>query len=103
MESEKRAHARIPARIRVSYEVNGARVDARSRDLSLGGMFIECERALPFGTELDLVVQLPALDGPVVLRAVVRWVKADGMGVSFGALRAAETWALNELVARYTP
>jgi hypothetical protein len=31
----------------------------------------------------------------------VRWVKSDGMGVSFGALRAAETWAMNAMIAEY--
>ncbi len=101
MEREKRAHVRVPARLKVFYAQDGARVEARSRDLSLGGMFIECARPLPFGAEHDFELHLPALAQPVTVRATVRWVKSDGMGVSFGALRAAETWAMNAMIAEY--
>lgn len=99
---EKRAHIRVPTRLRVVYEHGGARVEARSRDLSLGGMFIEGVRALPFGTELVVEVSLPALEHPAAIHCVVRWVKSDGMGIAFGPLRAAETWAINQLVADLT-
>lgn len=99
MESEKRAHVRVQTRIRVIYEVDGVAVEARSQDISLGGMYIDTVRTLPFGTTLSIQLNLPALPAPVTVRAVVRWVKADGMGVAFGALRAAETWAINALVS----
>lgn len=99
MASEKRAHERVPARLRVVYEHDGARTEVRSRDLSLGGMFLETARPLPFGTELRVELSLPALANPAVIRGVVRWVKSDGMGLAFGPLRAAETWAINQLVA----
>lgn len=102
MGAEKRAHIRVPTRLRVVYEHGGARIEARSRDLSLGGMFVEDVPPLPFGTELVVRVTLPALDRPAELRCVVRWVKSDGMGLAFGPLRAAETWAINQLVADYT-
>lgn len=99
MTTEKRAHVRVPARLRVLYEHGGAQVETFSRDISLGGMFLEAPPSLPFGTALTLEVALPALPRPALLPAVVRWVKGDGMGVSFGALRAAETWAINQIVA----
>lgn len=99
MGADKRAHIRVPTRLRVVYTHGSVRVEARSRDLSLGGMFVEGVRAPPFGTELDVELSLPALARPAVIRCVVRWVKSDGMGLAFGPLRAAETWAINQVVA----
>jgi len=99
VEAEKRAHLRVPVRLRVVIEHDGARTELRCRDLSLGGMFVECARTLPFGTEVTAEVSLPALPRPAAIRCVVRWVKTDGMGLAFGSLRAAETWAINEVVA----
>lgn len=101
MERDKRAHARVPARVKVTFERGGATTEARSRDLSLGGMFLEGEHALSFGDELQLTLHLPALSAPVTVRATVRWVKPDGVGLAFGALRAAETWAINALLAEH--
>lgn len=102
MERDKRAHVRVPARVKLSFEHAGAQVEACSRDLSLGGMFIEGAPEIPFGAELTLALHLPALPQPARVHATVRWVKSDGVGVAFGALRAAETWALNALIAEHS-
>ncbi len=75
----------------------------RSRDLSLGGMFLESADLLPYGTQFTAAVELPALEAPALIRCTVRWAAGPGMGVAFGALRAAETWAINQLAALYTP
>lgn len=98
MHSEKRAHTRFPARLKVSFEAEGRRVDCRTRDLSLGGMFLDTTAvSLPFGTELTAMLTLPLLGEATPVRCVVRWAIASGMGVSFLSLRAAETWAINQL------
>jgi hypothetical protein len=98
MHSEKRAHTRFPARLRVAFEVEGRRVECRTRDLSLGGMFLDTTAvSLPFGTELTVTLTLPLLAEPTPVRCVVRWAIASGLGVSFLSLRAAETWAINQL------
>lgn len=96
--SEKRAHTRFPARLRAAFEVDGRRVECRTRDVSLGGMFLDTTALpLPFGAELTVTVTLPLLVEPAPVRCVVRWVTASGVGVSFLSLRAAETWAINQL------
>lgn len=98
MPGEKRAHTRFPTRLRVSFEVDGRRVECRTRDLSLGGLFLDTTAiSLPFGTALTLTLGLPLLAEPVPVRGVVRWAVSTGMGVSFLSLRAAETWAINQL------
>lgn len=76
-------------------------IEGRSRDLSLGGMFVETAQTLPYGSEVEVVVHLPALERPTTIRCTVRWVIAAGMGLQFGALRVAETWAINLLARQF--
>ena len=79
--------------------VNGEdRVVARSRDVSLGGMFVETDRPLPYGTIFELSVALPSLPVPALIEATVRWVGPTGMGIQWGTLRAQESWAINQVV-----
>jgi hypothetical protein len=95
---DKRQYERHPVSIDVSVLHGEQRFEARSRDISLGGMFILTDRPLPYGTACKIELLLPALPTPAVIEATVRWSGEDGMGVQFGALRARETWAINQLI-----
>ena len=66
------------------------------RDISVGGMFVETGSPPPFGAEVTIAVQLPGQKDRLVLPAVVRWTRPDGMGVQFGLLGARETYAITE-------
>ncbi|HEU4410118.1 MAG TPA: PilZ domain-containing protein [Polyangiaceae bacterium] len=97
---ELRRHPRKPVRTPVTVlGPEGARVEGHSRDLSIGGMFIEAPASFRFGTSLRVELALP-LVGVVALPAVVRWVTPEGIGVQFGLLGARETHAITALVAR---
>ena len=96
--TNKRLHERFPVALDVSFEFEGRRAQGRSRDISLGGMFIETPSPLPYGTSVVIEVKLPAMNSPAKLQATVRWSGREGMGVQFGTLRAKETWAINQLV-----
>jgi PilZ domain-containing protein len=89
--------------------------DGVATDISLGGMFISSEYAAPFGVEI--VIHL-TLDGAppsearrrahegqasteLILPAIVRWVRAGGMGVQFRLLGARETFEITEMVRRH--
>ena len=93
----KRKFERFPVALAVTFEWQGAGVQAQSRDISLGGMFIECSTLVPYGAEFTLNVQLPALADVAAIPCTVRWSGGAGMGLQFGALRARETWAINQL------
>lgn len=98
---ETRAHPREALRCPVKFEVVGAEliVEGVARDVSLGGMFVETDAPLPYGT--DVVIFMPVESEKRVLRmpARVRWRREGGMGLQFGALGAVETHALLMAVA----
>jgi type IV pilus assembly protein PilZ len=76
----------------------GTTINGRAKDISLGGMFIESEVAVTFGTEVMIVLRLPKGKADSRLPAVIRWIKPGGFGVQFGLLGARETHAITELL-----
>lgn len=92
--ANKRQHERRPLRLRgTAYGEACAELQCQTRDLSLGGAFLESGEQPAFGTELRLVLQLP--DGAELeLSTVVRWVSPDGFGVQFGLMGARSTQQL---------
>jgi type IV pilus assembly protein PilZ len=96
---ELRRYQRAQIDVPVEFVAKGSRerFAGRAKDLSIGGMYVEAVRALSFGVELVVYVQLPGQKGPLALPAVVRWARAGGMGLQFGLLGARETHAITEL------
>lgn len=97
MNTGRRVHERYDRSLDVVILHEGERVECVTRNVSLGGMYLLTDRTLPYGTELQVEVFLPALRESATIECVVRWEKPDGMGVQFGSLRAREVWALNQL------
>ncbi|HVH41644.1 MAG TPA: PilZ domain-containing protein [Labilithrix sp.] len=99
---EKRRYARAPIDLPVAFAVKGGASSGRGngKDISIGGMFVETGAPAPFGAEVVVRVRLPTAargEQEFALPGVVRWVRADGMGVQFGLLGALETHAITEL------
>jgi hypothetical protein len=96
---ELRRHNRAPLDVSVEFASKGSpeRIAGRAKDISLGGMFIETDKPLPFSAELVVHVLLPAQKAPFALPGVVRWNRDGGMGVQFGMIGARETHAITEL------
>jgi type IV pilus assembly protein PilZ len=100
--TENRKHPRKLIASEVAYQVGaGERIEARCRDLSLGGMFIETPAPPPYGTAVRVFMQLPGLQTETAVDAIVRWWKPTGMGVQFGVMGARETHGLTELLAKH--
>jgi hypothetical protein len=96
---DKRSHPRVPLSVDVVCEVvEGAPILGRSRDISVGGMFIESEAQVTFGTEVIIVLRLPNTKANSRLPGVIRWLNPGGFGVQFGLLGARETHAISELL-----
>ncbi|MCB9593719.1 MAG: PilZ domain-containing protein [Sandaracinaceae bacterium] len=81
----------------------GGELQTVSKNISLGGMYLITDQQLPYGTKVELRMYLPALKEDVLLAAVVRWQKDDGMGVQYGSLRAREVWGFNQLFKESKP
>ena len=94
---DKRVHARVPIDVEVACELgDGSSFPGVARDVSLGGMYIECSDNPKFGTELVVVGTLPGSKQAMRFPSVVRWCKPDGIGVQFGLLGARETHAITQ-------
>ncbi len=104
MTIQRRTQQRYDIRLPVEFTFDGTDYQAQTRNMSLGGMFIETASPVTYGAIVKLVFRLPALQEPVEIQGEVRWVEKDGgltkgIGVQFQGLRAKHVWALNKLFA----
>ena len=98
--TEQRKHHRIPVHLGVTCVPGvGEAIEGSVKDLSLGGMFVECDKQLPFGSQVTLVLTGVAAR-ELRLPAIVRWSKKHGFGVQFGLLGAYATHAIVDLVKK---
>ena len=100
--TEQREHHRVPISFTVTcIQADASSFEGQARDVSVGGLFVECERSLAFGTQLTIVAKgLAARE--LRLPAVVRWAEPRGFGVQFGLLGAYATHVIVELVKKQT-
>lgn len=94
----KRVYERHAAELPVTIVHEGQSFVGTTANLSLGGVFVNlAEGTLPFGASVVLGLRLPAVKEGFEIQATVRWSQGTGVGIQFGALRAIEVWALNQL------
>jgi hypothetical protein len=100
--AEQRKHQRVPVSFKVTCILDEAnKFEGVARDLSVGGVFVESERTVAFGTSLTLVTSgLAARE--LRLPSVVRWAEPGGFGVQFGLLGAYATHVIVDLVKKHT-
>lgn len=72
------------------------KVPGVSKDISLGGMFVETAFPAAFGAAVLVGFTLPG-HPPLLVSGTVRWTSGSGMGVQFGLLGARETYAITEI------
>ncbi len=97
---EKRTSPRVPLRIEVVCTTEGgARLVGHTRDLSVGGAFIEAPEVPAFGSKVSVVLVAPETQG-FTFPGIVRWTKPDGFGLQFQLLGARETHAVASLTRR---
>ena len=96
---EKRRIDRVPIDVPVHFTSKGSldKIPGVSKDISLGGMFIDTAFPAPFGAAVLVGLTLPGQQAAVLLSGTVRWTSPSGMGVQFGLLGARETYAITEL------
>lgn len=105
MDQKQRVHARFDVRLKVRFQYEGKDIEGESRNLSIGGMFVETTVPIPYGTPLKVSFQIPTHNQEITTNSSVCWVERNGtvvigLGLKFGALRAIEVWALNQFFAQ---
>ncbi len=85
--------------ILVRYETG--EVSGMTRNISLGGVFVESEHRFAFGARVSVRFSIPTQEEPVEVEGHVRWTEAEegvprGFGIQFEGLRARDVWALNK-------
>ncbi|MFH2009951.1 MAG: PilZ domain-containing protein [bacterium] len=96
----RRAQQRFDIEIPVELTIEGRVLTTTTRNISLGGLFLNLTEPVPFGSTVGLKFELPDLDHPVEVEGHVRWVQPDvGLGVQFAGVRAKVVWALQRLIA----
>jgi uncharacterized protein (TIGR02266 family) len=97
----RRTDPRYDRRIEVEIVAEGRRQVGHSRNISLGGVFVETVEPLPMQTTIQVRFRVPTQPEPIDVTGEVRWVErggaghAAGMGIRFHGLRARDVWALN--------
>ncbi len=97
----RRSDRRYDRRVPIDFAHEGSSFSAHTRNISLGGVFIETDQTLPFGARVGLKFRVPTQAEPIEVEGQVRWLEMDdgrlrGLGVRFEGLRARDVWALNK-------
>jgi type IV pilus assembly protein PilZ len=101
---------RVPIQLLVDYKAEGHFLFDFCRDLGSGGVFIETNRPLSAGSEIDLTFTIPDSKETLRTKAKVIWSQCPiqgrndvnvGMGVQFTQFSDTERRKLDEFVTRY--
>jgi uncharacterized protein (TIGR02266 family) len=97
----RRSDRRYDRRVAIDFSHEGTAYAGHTRNISLGGVFIETEQTLPFGARVLLKFKVPTQNEAIEVEGQVRWLEMDegrlrGLGVRFEGLRARDVWALNK-------
>ena len=103
----RRSDRRYERRVDIDLVHDGVTFSAVTRNISLGGVFVESDRSLPFGARIRLSFRVPTQGEPIVVDGQVRWLEMDeghvkGIGIRFEGLRARDVWALNKFFEQPT-
>lgn len=109
---ERRQHfrgkPRPGRRLSIRYRIEGgAWIPAETRNIGVGGAFIASDEPARPGTAVEIEVEVPTCDKPLVLRGQVRWAQPGGtdeagMGVQFQDVDIDVLLELNDYFASLT-
>jgi uncharacterized protein (TIGR02266 family) len=103
---ESRHHPRVSIAVDVDVASGSNFYAGRTRDLSLGGLFVETDVGLPIGSQIDVRLNLPS--GTFKVACEVVWQLTDkghtvGVGVRFLQVSAAARRAIESFMNVRTP
>ncbi len=96
MTSNQRSAKRYAVNLEIEIAIGESLHRSMTRNLSLGGVFIDTDLRPAFNARVKLRFSIPNQKEPVEVGGVVRWVDPGGFGVQFDGLRARDVWALGK-------
>ena len=96
MSQTVRSSQRFDVQIDIEVIVGDKQQVSKTRNLSLGGAFVDAESKPPFNSRVVLRFHIPNQREAVQVGGVVRWIDSGGFGVQFDGLRARDVWALGK-------
>jgi uncharacterized protein (TIGR02266 family) len=103
---DNRQHPRLSIAVDVDVTSGSNFYAGRTRDLSLGGLFVETDVGLPIGAQIDVKLKLPK--GVYLVACEVVWQLADkahtvGVGVRFLQLSLGAKRAIEDFMSLRSP
>ncbi len=103
----RRSDRRYERRVDIDITHDGSTWTSFTRNISLGGVFIDADRPLPFGARVSMKFRVPTQTDFVQAEGQVRWIEMEdghvhGIGIRFEGLRARDVWALNKFFEKPT-
>ena len=103
---ESRQHPRVSIAVDVDVTSGSNFYAGRTRDLSLGGLFVETDVGLPIGAQIDVKLKLPK--GMFLVACEVVWQLSDkgrtlGVGVRFVQLSLGAKRAIEDFMSVRSP
>ena len=96
MSQTVRSSQRFDVQIDIEITVGDQQHRSKTRNLSLGGAFVDAEVKPAFNSRVMLRFNIPNQREAIQVGGVVRWVDPGGFGVQFDGLRARDVWALGK-------
>ncbi|HEX5069159.1 MAG TPA: TIGR02266 family protein [Vicinamibacterales bacterium] len=92
----RRAAARVPVAVPLSYQTGASIAGARTQDIGRGGVAIRTMDPLPLGTQIELTFRLPGSARDITAAGRVAWSdRRVGMGVQFEKITSEAQQFLN--------
>jgi CheY-like chemotaxis protein len=99
IEKERRRFQRVNVRCKAVVETGAAYIEGSTLDMSLNGVLIQAQTALPAGTKVTLSLQLRPGVPPLRASAkVVRLIGEDCMGLEIAVISADDSLRLQEFL-----
>jgi hypothetical protein len=93
----QRRQTRYDRKIEVNVALGGGEGKvAFSRNISLGGIYLESADRPALGSRAQLKFRIPTQKDAIEVGGTVRWVDSAGFGVQFDGLRARDVYALGK-------
>jgi hypothetical protein len=101
-ETDRRTYPRAEIRWPVIIESGRGTIEARLRNLGVGGAYIHCEETVEVGERISITIN-PPQGSPFKIKAEVIWagkVLALGMGVRFLEISAEDRQFISDTVSK---